>query len=358
MWEYNYDELYHHGIKGQRWGVRRFQNEDGSLTPAGEKRYGVDGDDSPKQKKKSKHQLRVEENYKSQGYTQEEAEYAAKKRIRTQRIIAASAAVAVAACAAFVAQKHIRDRVDGVINAGENLQRVEMQDTGGKLHDVFYLSKGKHDNARYKGLLGMVRQQQTGEAYLMKLAADKDIKVASKDKAAKVFGELYKNDPDFRKSVETNVRRHFGGGNQVDVKDLSNRNIKKMYENFNAGLIDIRRGGSGADKKFYDKLKSAGYGAIQDINDMKYSGYKAKNPLIVFDNSNNNITVKTIQKMTGDRIAIDGMKELAKARGEAYVEKAVKTYGLLGVAGLSVAAISTYASDYKKRDKQPEEEPK
>lgn len=32
-------ELYHHGIKGQQWGVRRFQNEDGSLTPDGEKRY-------------------------------------------------------------------------------------------------------------------------------------------------------------------------------------------------------------------------------------------------------------------------------------------------------------------------------
>lgn len=34
-----YTELYHHGIKGQRWGVRRFQNADGSLTAAGKKRY-------------------------------------------------------------------------------------------------------------------------------------------------------------------------------------------------------------------------------------------------------------------------------------------------------------------------------
>lgn len=31
-------ELSHHGIKGQRWGIRRFQNKDGSLTPAGKKR--------------------------------------------------------------------------------------------------------------------------------------------------------------------------------------------------------------------------------------------------------------------------------------------------------------------------------
>ena len=32
------DELYHHGVKGQKWGVRRYQKKDGSLTPAGKER--------------------------------------------------------------------------------------------------------------------------------------------------------------------------------------------------------------------------------------------------------------------------------------------------------------------------------
>ncbi len=34
--------LSHAGIKGMKWGVRRFQNKDGSLTPEGKARYGVD----------------------------------------------------------------------------------------------------------------------------------------------------------------------------------------------------------------------------------------------------------------------------------------------------------------------------
>lgn len=47
----DWDHLEHHGIRGMHWGQRRFQNEDGSLTPAGRERYGI-GDGNTRVKKR------------------------------------------------------------------------------------------------------------------------------------------------------------------------------------------------------------------------------------------------------------------------------------------------------------------
>ena len=54
VWQYNdTSELYHWGIKGMKWGVRRYQNKDGTLTPAGKKRYAEDGRDEDGQEQQA-----------------------------------------------------------------------------------------------------------------------------------------------------------------------------------------------------------------------------------------------------------------------------------------------------------------
>ena len=419
------DELYHHGIKGMKWGVRRFQRKDGSLTSAGKKRYLDDPSvksskakmesDRAKQrlanaeynkaynkasyiptksnrqalnkayadkikadseyrrskfdystnkeavrlresgkeiKNKSKHRLKLEEQYKKMGLTDEQAQAAANKRIRTEKILAASAALTVTACAAYVANKKLKDRIDGVIKAGDQMQRISMTNNGGKLHDVFYAAKGDHDIKRYEGMLGATRSKQVGSAYKLKLEATRDIKVASKDHAAKIFEDLYKNDKEFRDSAIRYARINVQGKNAVlDLSKSDARTMKKMYENFNSHLVNMRNDPSKVDQAFYDKLKKAGYGAIQDINDMKFSGYNAKNPLIVFDHSNGSINVKSFEKMAGD-LNKAANKEALKAVGEQASKDLIEKYGALTTAGLTASAFGYYNADPTKQYKK------
>lgn len=95
MWQYiDYSpELYHHGILGQKWGVRRFQYADGALTPAGRKRYRVDSEGNLVEKTRSErkaeakqaHAAKVEEQKQRRLEREKETLEKKKERIAASR---------------------------------------------------------------------------------------------------------------------------------------------------------------------------------------------------------------------------------------------------------------------------------
>lgn len=65
--ECDYNSIYHHGIKGMKWGVRRYQNEDGTLTPEGRRKYGKLFDKYKKQGYSNRDALALAKNSRSDG---------------------------------------------------------------------------------------------------------------------------------------------------------------------------------------------------------------------------------------------------------------------------------------------------
>ena len=291
------NELYHHGIKGQKWGVRRFQRSDGSLTNAGRKRYNEEIETAKKnlskaksdykaeqsrynkataggmvynqkavsnlnkagkkvkyakddlrdaklnsklqnQTKKGKRQQKLEEKYKSQGMSDSDAALSAYKRVRTEHALAAVGTMTVAAAAAYGVHKYRDVNVDRIISSKTTLHRLTENSNVG-VHDAFYAAYKKSDTDIYKNFFGRDALND-GKTFYNKAINIKDggLKLASRKSAAKALSEMLTNDKTFAKDVADSISDVHSMMNVYNSTEKQRRLYDKAIESLQKGVFD------------------------------------------------------------------------------------------------------------------------
>ena len=351
------DELYHFGVKGMKWGVRRYQNEDGSLTSLGKKRDKMLSDRKiakkrstrsnivnaeysrrefedaktrlklENQKKKSKRQQDLEKKYMKQGFTKDEAEIKAYNRAKTETILKVAGGIALASAAAYVAYKHYDKVTDRVFEKGSKIGRLT-NDGSEPTNRAFYGFVNKHDQKRYEGLYGKTLGAN-GTVYRKAMRAAGDIKIASPESARKIMSDMFSNDKDafnnFKKNIDNTAALILPVGKQGKLwhkakQELDSGKIgDNAYKAFNTMLVFHTEEQQPINDKFYSAMKKAGYGAIRDVNDKENSGYFARNPLIVFDTDK--IDVEGFTKIGSDHINSMFTKEKRKITAHALANE-------------------------------------
>lgn len=384
------DELYHFGVKGMKWGVRRYQNEDGSLTSLGKKRDKMLPDRKTakkhfttsnmvkaeysrrefedaktrlkleNQKKKSKRQQDLEKKYIDQGFAKDEAEIKAYNRAKTETILKVAGGIALASAAAYVAYKHYDKVTDRVFEKGSEIGRLTNNGSE-PTNRAFYGFVNKHDKDRYEGLYGKTLGAN-GPVYRKAMRAAGDINVASPESARKVLKNMFDTDKQsfdvFKKNIDAMASAVPPTTKQGKLwrkakQELDSGKIgDNTYKAFNTTLVLHTKEQQPINDKFYSAMKKAGYGAIRDVNDKENSGYFAKNPLIVFDTDK--INVEGFTKLGNDHI--DSM--FAKEQGKIAAHTLANQYGPIGAAfATSIGAMklvkrsneTKFVENYRKR---------
>ena len=285
-------ELYHFGIKGMKWGVRRFQNKDGSLTPKGKKRYNDGEPNSSTPKKQNliqRHKSSLIQKYLAKGYSQNAAEVAAKQRMKTEAILGAVATVAIAVAAKKVATRIGQDYCDKVIKSGKVIQNIGGNSKADFKDSPFFAAVNRHDKKAYGMLYPGEKRNMINNSWLSEyegiynnqIKLNKDVKRASVNNARKIFYDKMGADPSFKKQVIDAIKQTNYG---ADADNLLRTDPKRFYDRFNQALATPQFQSKGIHKQFYSALEKQGYNAILDINDTRYSGYKniSKSPTIFF----------------------------------------------------------------------------
>lgn len=270
---YDEDYLEHHGIKGQKWGVKNGPP------------YPLKGGD----------------------YSESEKKHVYKERKIRKR------------------SQYNRKHIDKTITTNDVLTTLSYNKDRTKDVDMFYATYEKGDKHEYNWYFNQKAPQPiydedgneigTGNFYKYRIdnAVVKDIKVASQDSGQKIFNEVYKKDRDFYNFIRDPKRMLalFPSDQWVNEhpaykeakKALDNlsqnggtpseKDMRMFYRLFNYIIPSDGHGDAKAGKdmatqraKFFKEAKKQGYGAILDTNDALYSGLRGNAPVIVFDMSN------------------------------------------------------------------------
>lgn len=244
-------ELYHFGIKGMKWGVRRYQNKDGSLTPEGRNRIS-----------------KIYEKNKPYLYT----DYGPSRK----RVLDAG----------------VQDKGSySVIKKGQKIGRVSSSENE-SMEGRKYIYVTDHDKEAYKnfavsGKLGA----NSAKWYGYELTAKRDLKVASGkevvDHILKEYGNektssAYKTFSETKSMAPGLDARYLRAANSADRKFVEHVTNGRLAVNSllnDTFMKDVKKRDA-----VFEHFKSLGYDAIEDVEDNGQAGlYGMDFPVIVFD---------------------------------------------------------------------------
>jgi hypothetical protein len=234
MWEYNYTYLAHHGILGQKWGVRRFQNPDGSLTYAGKMR--LKGAKRKQDLIKTQLGIDIDQKTLSQKDPNSSKELYLPKGSKVY---------------------HVTPKKFEKINNGQEL----------------FISASDYDRNLYKSMLTMqMRKKGYGKDIPIsevEFTLSQDLRSPSNKQQKDIFNEVYKHN----KKIFDNDINNYYSKEKVNSEDIYDKFIKTLDKS------------SEAKKIFYEALKNNGYNAVLDQHDVDNSWMCASQPLIIMDAS-------------------------------------------------------------------------